>query len=70
MNRPVRIFLLLCSVLSVSACAGLPDKISANIFGSAQTPGSYEPEAERLLSVIKDKNSNIKTFKGTGRVTY
>jgi len=70
MKRPVRIFLLLCSVLYISACAGLSDKISTNIFGTVQTPDSYEPEAGRLLSALKDKNRNIKTFKGTGRITF
>jgi len=70
MKRPIRIFLLLFSVLPISACAGLSDKISINIFGPVQTTASYEPEAGRLLSSLKYKNLNIKTFKGTGRVTF
>jgi hypothetical protein len=70
MKIPVRIFLLLCSVLYISSCAGLSDKITINIFGTVQTPDSCEPEAERLLSALKDKNRNIKTFKGTGRMTF
>lgn len=70
MKRPVRISLLLCSILYISACAGLSDKISINIFGHLQTPDSFEPEAKKLLSALLDKNRNIKTFKGTGRVTF
>lgn len=70
MKRPVRIFLLLCSILYISACAGLSDKITINIFGPVQTPDSFEPEAKRLLSALEDKNRNIKTFKGTGRMTF
>jgi len=70
MNRSVRIFLLLCSVLYISSCAGLSDKIRINIFGPVQTPDSFEPEAGRLLSALKDKNRDIKTFKGTGRITF
>jgi len=70
MKRPVRIFLLLFSILYISACAGLSDKITTNIFGPVQTHDSFEPEAERLLSALKDKNRNIKTFKGTGRMTF
>jgi len=70
MKRPVSIFLLLCSVLYISSCAGLSDKISINIFVPVQTPDSCEPEAGRLLSALKDKNRNIKTFKGTGRMTF
>jgi hypothetical protein len=68
MNRSVRIFLILCSVLYISSCAGLSDKITINIFGPVQTPDSFEPEAGRLLSALKDKNRDIKTFKGTGRI--
>lgn len=70
MNRSVRIFLLLCSVLYISSCAGLSDKITINIFGPVQTPDSFEPEAGKLLSALEDKNRNIKTFKGTGRITF
>jgi hypothetical protein len=70
MKRPVSIFLLLCSVLYISSCAGLSDIISINIFVPVQTPDSCEPEAGRLLSALKDKNRNIKTFKGTGRMTF
>ena len=70
MKRPVRIFLLLCSILYISACAGLSDKITKDIFGPVQTPDSFEPEAKRLLLALKDKNRNIKTFKGTGRMTF
>lgn len=70
MNRSVRIFLLLCSVLYISSCAGLSDKITINIFGTVQTPDSFDPEAGRLLSALEDKNRNIKTFKGTGRMTF
>lgn len=69
MKRPVRIFLLLCSVLYISSCAGLSDKITINIFGPVQTPDSLEPETGRLLSALEDKNRDIKTFKGTGRIT-
>ena len=70
MKRPVRIFVLLCSILYISACAGLSDKITINIFGHVRTPDSFEPEAGRLLSALKDKNRNIKSFKGTGRMTF
>jgi len=70
MKSPVRIFLLLCSILYISSCAGLSDKIAINIFGPVQTPDSCEPEAGRLLSALKDKNRNIKTYKGTGRMTF
>lgn len=70
MKKPVRILLLLCSVMCISSCAGLSDKIATNIFGPVQTSGSIEPEAERLLFALQNKNLNIKTFKGTGRMTF
>lgn len=70
MKRSVRFILLLCLFFCISSCAGLPESISTNISGSVRTPDSYEPEAGRLLSALWDKNRNIKTFKGTGRVTF
>lgn len=70
MKRSVAVFLLFCSFLCIPACAGLSDKISKNIFSSARTPDSFDPEAGRLLSALLDKNRNIKTFKGTGRMTF
>ncbi|RPH51428.1 MAG: DUF4292 domain-containing protein [Desulfobacteraceae bacterium] len=71
MNRPVSLFLLLiCSAFCFPACAGLSGKISKDVFSAVQSPGFRESEAGRLLYVLKDKNRDIKTFKGTGRIKF
>lgn len=55
---------VLCCFFFVSACAGLterapPRKERADLF-----------EARQLISILKEKNNNLKTYKGKGKVTF
>lgn len=61
-----RFFLLLFAGLSFFSCAGLSDKYN-NIFDYDRAP-VFTTEAYDLFLVLNEKNREIKTFKGTGRM--
>jgi hypothetical protein len=56
-------------VFSFWSCAGLPyKKIFNNILGHDK-PSVITPEAYSLILALNEKNREIKTFKGTGRMS-
>ncbi|MBU1056508.1 MAG: hypothetical protein KKC46_22160 [Proteobacteria bacterium] len=67
MKRFFLCFLLLFASLSFFSCAGLSDKVYNNIFAYDRAP-VFTSEAYDLFLVLNEKNREIKTFKGTGRM--
>jgi outer membrane lipoprotein-sorting protein len=63
-NRQIFIMLLIAA-LFLPACSSLVDRIS-------QKPKDFEisAEARELLKLLENQNRTLKTFKGTGRVTF
>lgn len=70
MKKYFRFSLIVCAVLFLPACAGILEKIPRIISGDIQARDSVEPAVRNILDVLQDKNRDIKTFKGTGRVNY
>jgi len=63
-NRHIFIMLLIAAFF-LPACSSLVDRIS-------QKPKDFEvsAEARELLTLLENQNRTLKTFKGTGRVTF
>ncbi len=57
--------MLLIAAFFLPACSSLVDRIS-------QKPKDFEVavEARELLTLLENQNRTLKTFKGTGRVTF
>jgi len=70
MKKYFLLSLIVCAVLFLPACAGILEKIPGNISGDLQTRDSVEPAIRNILEVLQSKNRDIKTFKGTGQVSY
>ena len=53
----------------LSACGGIPGGVFKNSFNSVHPDGSFEVQTEacKLLSILKNNNYNLKTFKGIGK---
>jgi len=65
-----RLFLAVCAVLLLPACAGVLEKIPGYIAGDLQTKDSIDPVIRNIIEDLQSKNRDIKTFKGTGRINY
>ncbi|MBU1713643.1 MAG: hypothetical protein KKD47_11175, partial [Proteobacteria bacterium] len=70
MKKYFCLFLIMCAVLFLPACAGILEKIPGYISGDLQTRDSVEPLTRHIIEVLQSKNRDIRTFKGTGRVNY
>ncbi len=70
MKNNFRLYLIMCALLFLPACAGILEKIPLNISGDLQTRDSVEPVIRHTIEILQSKNRDIKTFKGTGRVNY
>lgn len=70
MKRCLRLFLAVCSLLLFSACAGMLERIPGYGSGGTQRGDSIEPEIRHVIDALEGRNRDIKTFKGTGRITY
>ncbi|MBU3948314.1 MAG: hypothetical protein KJ826_08865 [Proteobacteria bacterium] len=68
MKKILHCFLLLFIALSFSSCAGLQSNIFNNIFGQERSP-VFTSEAHSLFLALNEKNRELKTFKGTGRMS-
>ena len=62
-NRQLALILLICSFF-FSACSGLTTRISK------RERDLNAKEAGKLLSLLRNQNLDLKTFKGVGRITH
>ena len=60
--------ILLIVAFSLSACSDFTGRISKIPFDSKMSDDLFE--AHNLLSMLENKNYKLKTFKGTGKITF